>query len=1431
MKRNTFFSHRGWLLLAAVLIVAAVGGGLASRSVWAAPARAAQRSAAGQPPPVVLNEVMPKPDSGEAAWVELFVGENAFHLYLPLIFRNNGGTLAPTVSFPTAGTGFDLSGWQVSNENGDVYALPAALTDVPPNTYILISFDGLGAGNDDYDASDGLIVLHTPSGLGDVFPDAAGQVGLYQPGALSAQTIVDFLAWGGFDASAGANAVAGGVWPRGQAASFENGFGDISEADILEKGESLGRYPGASGMGSGVWSNYPAGSTTPGAANSVQPVLFITPENGARLDATSFSLSWRAAAGADSYRFQLDDDPSFGSPLVDVIVEDTYYQPGATLQQAGAPRLPAGQYYWRVAPLRDNLMASWSSIFNFETLIPVGGTEKVLGIARVRQNKDSYLLGLDGAPEGDPTTNTPENAWDSPAPCTEPPCADNTKYQHGRQYCVRASIRMMASWYNGGQILSMDRISYHILEEWSGNTHAGTNDGIPDNDLGFDRGMYFPDEEDEGISWALNATINAPAAKPTFAEIQAWIDADRPVMFRNPGHMMVIDGYRVDMDGVEYVHVLDPDQPPDFERWQEYDSQTIVGYWPGPAGGTGRADETSVWTDSDGDGIMDFDEAVRFNLNPYNPDTDGDWVQDKQDMRAYVFDAAGNYDKRSSDIDGDDIRKEADPDNDGDGSPDGCEDFNYNGIYESPLGESDNFDAGDTRACVPLFDILYPLKVSPVNAGDPSAPDKILVQVSTAVPAGGTLSLTPADFSVEIGGSTASVLAAYPSADTYFLVVAPPTQSGAAYYDLSVTLSGVGTDSETNAVYYLANAPDDEVVVLDRSGSMGYDGKMSAAQNAGSAFVDFLNDGDAVGVVSFADSASSDYPLTTITSGGTERAEAINAIDGLTASGTTALGQGVQEGYGQLTASGDPEHDWSLVLLSDGWENVAPYWADIESGITDAVVHTVALGDGADTALLQSIAASKHGNYFFVDIDPPSALLAADMPAAFPPLDIPTQLPNRLADAYVAIGELTHGMQRLYERTGWAQEQQNVVFTVDIGAGIPEAVFTVNWDSPGGFITIRLTDPSGTSVTPDAEYRDDTHHQVRVRAPQSGQWEVTLQILKPTTEYHFMLSGKSETTLLAAVGGGPEEHIPWENVPIYGILSDYKPITGEMADVYALVAGPGLPRMNSTSTIQLFDDGAHGDGQANDGVFGGVVPGPAEPGGFTVKLVAWGTNNSGETFTRYASTGFNVLPRAAYLWNEDIDTALEYKSLLEDHGWAVDLLTLDEVPGTNFSRYSLIVVGPETGKYYTFDDPDAAVALAQWQTPILGLGEGGAALFAELDLFIDYGQTWYSNNNTVYAVDPVSDFWNEPFQVEMDPKTSLAILYPNALTELGIYIPTPVSGVTPIAREQASATHYSVALEIRNGRAYILWGYNLGPDGMTDDGRNLFLNLSAYLGR
>ena len=917
------------------------------------------RSAAAAPPPqptaavgslyAVLNEVMPKPASGAFAWVEVYVGQAGQFIYLPAIQKPATSfdllLPAPAPAAPIQRTAapapLDLGLWQITNETGQAYTIPDEIPPLPKGVFVLVYFDGTGPAGNDYDFSDGKVILHTPPGTLDIFSDASGQAALRQPGPVGPGTLADFVAWGGYSAAAGADAVTAGLWGLGDAVTLENGFGDISDADITERNESLGRFPGANAAGALNWANYPPASLTPGAANPIQPVLYVTPESGARVDSAALSLSWRQSSGATQYRFQLDNNADFSSPLIDQLTANTFFKPN--------PALAAGAYFWRVSPLRSGQPGGWTAGFSIEVVnlalpdpaAPAGPrdtvtSEVVLGIARVAQNKDSRLLGLDGAPEGDPATNLDENAWDAAAPCTVPPCVDNTKYMHGNMYCVRASIRMVASYYHtsAADKLSMDRISYYFLQEWTGNTRPGSNDTTPDNDLGYNRGMYYPDEEDEAFSWALNFTYTTPGGKPSFATVKAAIDANQPVMFRRPGHMMVIDGYRETAGGAQFLHVLDPDQPPDFERWQDYTTQSIDGYWLGPTGGPGsgvaRTDESSMWLDTDGDGIMNFDEVLRFDLDPFDADSDGDWVPDKKDMREYVFNNAGAYSIRSSDTDGDGLRKELDPDNDGDGSPDSCEDTNRNGKYESALGETDNFNNASEKACVPIFELLYPHKAQPVNAGLHTSPQKILVQVSTAVPAGWELALTAADFRVTIGDNSADVLAVYPSANTTFLVVNPPTQASAGTYNISVRL-GLAMDTEYDVVLYDAKAPNDEVIVLDRSGSMLDSDKIGAAKNAASAFVDFLSDYDWVGVTSFAASASTDYTLHEITDGSI-RTDAIDAINGLAATGTTALGQGMQQGQGLLETAAHYSHDWTLVLLSDGWENVPPYWADRRAG-------------------------------------------------------------------------------------------------------------------------------------------------------------------------------------------------------------------------------------------------------------------------------------------------------------------------------------------------------------------------------------------------------------------------------------------------------------------------------------------------------------------
>lgn len=77
--------------------------------------------------------------------------------------------------------------------------------------------------------------------------------------------------------------------------------------------------------------------------------------------------------------------------------------------------------------------------------------------------------------------------------------------------------------------------------------------------------------------------------------------------------------------------------------------------------------------------------------------------------------------------------------------------------------------------------------------------------------------------------------------------------------------------------------------------------------------------------------------------------------------------------------------------------------------------------------------------------------------------------------------------------------------------------------------------------------------------------------------------------------------------------------------------------------------------------------------------MATGTNNFGDTFTRYASAGFNVRPRLAYIWKENLEMALEYAALLQGNNWLVDLIPISAVSYAKLQPAELIILGPDTG--------------------------------------------------------------------------------------------------------------------------------------------------------
>lgn len=122
-------------------------------------------------------------------------------------------------------------------------------------------------------------------------------------------------------------------------------------------GVAPGTYPiTVQGSGGGVGSD---NFNLVVSANPGPPTL-QTPTNSTTTG-TLPNFSWSAAGGATQYRIEIDDDPAFGSPVVDEVVAATSFVPSVALTDDTL-------YYWRVSV--PNCDAATSAVFRFATSGP-----------------------------------------------------------------------------------------------------------------------------------------------------------------------------------------------------------------------------------------------------------------------------------------------------------------------------------------------------------------------------------------------------------------------------------------------------------------------------------------------------------------------------------------------------------------------------------------------------------------------------------------------------------------------------------------------------------------------------------------------------------------------------------------------------------------------------------------------------------------------------------------------------------------------------------------------------------------------------------------------------------------------------------------------------------------------------------------------------
>jgi phosphatidylserine/phosphatidylglycerophosphate/cardiolipin synthase-like enzyme len=551
-------------------------------------------------------------------------------------------------------------------------------------------------------------------------------------------------------------------------------------------------------------------------------------------------------------------------------------------------------------------------------------------------------------------------------------------------------------------------------------------------------------------------------------------------------------------------------------------------------------------------------------------------------------------------------------------------------------------DGWDCSALFPLA-IINPNDTNPAYAGPHNNPQKIVIEVNKQVNG-----KVKDDFEVKIGGKVAEIVTFFEDNDRYKIEVIPPQQNANGLYDVTVT-SGDNSATETDAVSYADTNSVDVMLVLDRSGSMEINDNISKAKEAAKLFVDYMYDNDQIGVASFSYCnyvdpyycsviqswyARTDYSLGPIDT--SSKIQAKNKIDALTPFGRTTIGGGLQEAQEQLLSNGQVTHPWAIVLLSDGEENEPPFVANVLPDIknTKTVVHTIALGQEADQAQMLEIASQTGGTYNYV------------------PTDIGLDVQLELADIYNAIAGTVTGQQNIFSLLGllpskFTTHKSNVTIDSTIG----DATFSAYWLKDSN-IKMTLVTPDGTIIdsisaasNPNVSYvAGDTRAFYRMKRPTltTGVWKVILSREETSARTKLVATDEDEIPYSIEVNGRIDgvavtmhsyldktNYITNTPIKVSITLSDDKPILG--AEVTAIV-GPLVTGMQASQDIpnnpilQLYDDGAHGDGQANDGVYANtlVARNTLKADSYTFQVFASGTANNGQQFSRRTQQSVNV---------------------------------------------------------------------------------------------------------------------------------------------------------------------------------------------------------------
>ncbi len=421
--------------------------------------------------------------------------------------------------------------------------------------------------------------------------------------------------------------------------------------------------------------------------------------------------------------------------------------------------------------------------------------------------------------------------------------------------------------------------------------------------------------------------------------------------------------------------------------------------------------------------------------------------------------------------------------------------------------------------------------------------------------------------------------------------------------------------------------PQATAIVLDHSGSMNEERKIDYARQAAFAYATNMEGDDLISVSLFSNTANTPAGLE-LQSKSDISAQWISNLVGTNPSGGTNIGAGLTKGLEQLcTVSGEKVKKGAL-LLSDGMNNVGSYDAVVEDYKKFHIpIYTVRFGNQASEQNLRNIAAATGGVY----------------------MDSNQQT---VTGVYSSIYDAINGNSTITNSHDSMSPTGKLAYQVNVTPGADSLHVNTSWQ--GSRLKTVFTSPSGSTFSgeqlpgPTDHFEEGPINQyTQILNPESGRWKLDISWDEPpaVTE-RVNLRVSEHTDIYTSVLGFSPEYSAGQRVTINVHAAELDggnnkiPLKNARVETKIQIPGPEVIRMiqakssnlrvyndvaqDNTREVELFDDGAHDDYNAGDGIFGGFFKETQRNGAYIVTALIEGSKVNGGHISRRSIGSFQV---------------------------------------------------------------------------------------------------------------------------------------------------------------------------------------------------------------